>query len=173
MNPHDQRKAVVLIAEDDPDDRLLVEEALRPFNHLLHLWYVEDGEGLMEFLAGGTRDRKTAFPQPRLILLNINMPRKDGRQALMEIKQNAAFRDIPVVIWTTSAMEEEKRFCLETGAQEFVTKPHDFAGFESALRRILHRWIHLSPSEATGSARTSPPFDIASESSPRPKEFLT
>src|SRR3989304_2258497 len=136
-------KVPILIAEDDQDDRFLLKEAMKAFDDVLDLYFVEDGEKLMDFLHSGGGQSDPALPQPRLILLNLQMPRKDGREALVEIKQDASLRQIPIVVWTTSAMEDEKRFCLESGAEDYVTKPNNIADLESAVRAIVKRWLHV------------------------------
>ena len=135
MNQRNQRKDVILVAEDDPDDRLLVEEALRPLTDDLLLRFVEDGEELMRCC------HDPDFPQPRLILLNLNMPVKNGFQALTEIKQDACLRQIPIIIWTTSSDEDERRFCLKEGAEEYVTKPNNFADMTSVLGKMVNQWL--------------------------------
>ena len=137
----DTGKLTVLIAEDDPDDRFFLEEALEDYKDVLDISFVEDGEKLMEYLR---RRGQRAFPQPHLILLDLNMPKKDGRQALLEIKRSKKLKDIPVIIWTTSAMEGDKRFCKEAGAEGFVTKPDNFADLSSAVKEIIQTWLDAS-----------------------------
>lgn len=123
------------MAEDDPDDRLLVEEALRPLTDDLTLRFVEDGEELMRCC------HDPNLPQPRLILLNLNMPVKNGFQALTEIKQDSGLRQIPIIIWTTASDEDERRFCLKEGAEEYVTKPNNFADLTSVLGKMVDQWL--------------------------------
>ena len=93
----------ILIADDDPDDRLLLEEAWDEVSIAKSLYFVEDGEMLMDFLYHrGDYKIDDAFPRPDLILLDLNMPKKDGREALKEIKADATLRQIPVIVLTTS-----------------------------------------------------------------------
>src|SRR5262245_29600376 len=96
---------VILIAEDDADDRVLTKEAFDESRLLNEVHFVEDGEELLNYL-----ERKSPYadaPRPNLILLDLNMPKKDGREALKEIKSNPELRRIPVVVMTTSKAEED------------------------------------------------------------------
>jgi len=108
MNSSKRRPITILVAEDDEDDRLLMQEALEENRLANDLHFVEDGEFLMDYLLhrGEYSDPQTA-PRPSLILLDLNMPRKDGREALQEIKANPDLRQIPIVVLTTSKAEED------------------------------------------------------------------
>lgn len=123
-----ETKATILIAEDDYDDRMLLEMAFQAFENTCQIKFVLDGEQLMEYL-----NRQSAYsdpdssPRPDLILLDLNMPKKSGHQALQEIKRAAELKDIPVVIWTTSASEKDMAICRKIGADDFLTKPSSFA----------------------------------------------
>ena len=118
---------VILMADDDADDRLLCQQALAESRVLNDLRFVEDGEQLLDYLY-----RRNAFadpassPRPGLILLDLNMPRMDGREALRIIKADPALRKIPVVIMTTSQAEEDIDRSYDYGANSFVTKPVTF-----------------------------------------------
>ena len=102
----------VLMAEDDPDDRFLMEQAFMEIGNHADLRFVEDGEELMDYLLRSDRYTDPEFsPRPALIFLDLNMPKKDGRQALLEIKANPDLQRIPVVIWTTSDELEDKVHC--------------------------------------------------------------
>lgn len=138
MNLPDRTKPLLLVAEDDPDDRVLVEEALRPLEDLIRLCFVEDGEKLVVRLRHAPDD-----PKPRLVLLNLNMPVKNGLQALTEIREDPELKQVPIVIWTTSSDDQERRWCLDAGAAEFVTKPNSFEEFASALRELTRTWLRL------------------------------
>lgn len=135
-------KPVVLIAEDDPDDRLLLEVAFRPFEKSLEVSFVQDGEELMEYLLhqGAYAD---PLPHLGLILLDLNMPKIDGRKALVEIRGRADLKDIPIVIWTTSNEEEDRIFCAKAGASAYVTKPNNFSELDAAIRDIVKTWLQL------------------------------
>lgn len=104
--PKKGKNITILVAEDDEDDRLLMEEALAENRLANDLYFVEDGEELMDFLLhrGNYSDPQLA-PRPSLILLDLNMPRKDGREAIKEIKSDPNLRQIPIVVLTTSKAE--------------------------------------------------------------------
>lgn len=136
-----QDKPILLIAEDDPDDRLLDEEVLRSFMDRLELCFVGDGEELMGWLSRGSRCGDPDLSQPKLILLNLNMPIKDGFQALSEIKRDPELKKIPVIVWTTASDENERRLCLQIGAESYLTKPSNFGELETALRNIFEKWL--------------------------------
>ena len=132
----------ILMAEDDPDDRFLMARAFKELNSNALLHFVKDGEELMQYL-GGSGDPVTSesCPRPALLLLDLNMPKKDGREALTEIRANPNFLELPVVVWTTSSHEEDIHFCYEQGASSFVTKPHSYRGLVKAVRKIVKEWL--------------------------------
>jgi CheY-like chemotaxis protein len=133
-----------LIAEDDDDDYLLTEQALREAKLLNPLTRVVDGQQLMDYLEHRDpyRDRGK-FPAPSLILLDLNMPRKDGREALREIKLNEALRHLPVVILTTSRAEEDIVRSYDLGVNSFISKPVSFVGLVEAVKVLGRYWFEL------------------------------
>ena len=131
----------ILLADDDPDDRLLTAEAFAEARLANHLHTVEDGVALMDFLH--RRPPYTDKPRPGLILLDLNMPRKDGRQALAEIKNNPDLAHIPVVVLTTSAEEEDVLRTYELGANSYITKPVTFEGLVHAVNVLGQYWFSL------------------------------
>jgi len=144
MNALDQRfKPTILIAEDDADDRIFLEQALEEFNDVLGLHFVEDGEKLIEYLHHRGEYTKPMPPKPALILLDLNMPRKNGREALLEIKEEADLRDIPLIVWTTSSEEEDIRLSSDAGAEGYVTKPCNFIEIKAAIKDIVKKWLQL------------------------------
>ncbi len=135
----------VLIAEDDPDDRLLLEQAFREIGSKADLRFVGDGEELMMYLLGASAYSDcTRNPHPRLILLDLNMPKKDGRQALFEIKANPALETIPVLVLTTSRSDEDMALCLRAGADSYVTKPPSYTEWIRTIREISEQWLPFS-----------------------------
>jgi CheY-like chemotaxis protein len=135
----------ILMADDDPDDRLMAEKALNE-SHLRNvLRFVEDGEELMDYLQhrGKYSDPATA-PEPGLILLDLNMPRKDGREALAEIKTHPCLRHIPVVILTTSESEIDVLRSYDLGANSFITKPVSFQGLVEAMKVLTQYWFEIA-----------------------------
>jgi two-component system response regulator len=135
---------VILMADDDPDDRLLTKEALEESRVLNELHFVEDGEELLAYLRReGKFADPASSPRPGLILLDLNMPRKDGREALQEIKADPDFRRIPVVVMTTSSAEEDVFRSYDTGANSFVTKPVTFEQLATLMRALGRYWIEF------------------------------
>lgn len=126
---------LVLIAEDDLDDRFLLQEALRE-NGIASsdVTFVGDGEELLERLAGLGR-------RPAIVLLDLNMPRKDGRETLREIKSNKAYSHIPVLILTTSNSEDDIRLSYRNGSNTFFVKPPVFRDLVEIIRVIKHYWL--------------------------------
>ncbi len=132
----------ILMAEDDPDDRLFIEQAFRDLRIAGQLHFVENGEELMNFLMRrGIYSDPDRSPRPVLILLDLNMPKKDGRQCLKEIKSDDRLQNIPVIVWTTSNLEEDIARCHEAGADSFITKPASYPGLLAAIREIGMRWF--------------------------------
>lgn len=134
----------LLLADDDPDDRMLTERALKKSRLANSLYTVEDGEELMQFLRReGRYSAPDEAPRPGLILLDLNMPRKDGREALKEIKEDPQLRRIPVVILTTSEAEQDIVRSYDLGVNAFVTKPVTFEGLANAIARIGDFWFEI------------------------------
>ena len=124
----------ILMADDDEDDRLLTREAMEEARLINDLRFVEDGVELLQYLRReGLFAKPGAAPRPGLILLDLNMPRKDGRTALREIKADPALRQIPVVVLTTSRAEEDVLRSYDLGAASFISKP---AGFHSLMEMV-------------------------------------
>ena len=133
---------LILMAEDDSDDRFLMEKATKELATRAGFRFVEDGEELMLYLRRSEKYVDPSFsPRPGLIFMDLNMPKKDGRQALMEIKTDPDLRKIPVVIWTTSDEREDKILCQKAGADDFVTKPAEYAQLVDSVRRLLTRYF--------------------------------
>lgn len=141
----------ILIADDDPDDRELTRDALAECRLANDVDFVEDGEQLMDYLhrRGRFEDRKD-LPLPGLILLDLNMPKKDGREALKEIKATAEFRRIPIVVLTTSKAEEDILRTYDLGVNSYVTKPVTFDSLVEMIKVIGKYWFEIVelPAEA-------------------------
>ncbi len=134
----------ILMADDDEDDRLLTEEALEESRLVNELHLVEDGEQLMDYLyRRGKYVELEGLPLPGLILLDLNMPRKDGREALAEIKADVRLRSIPVVILTTSKGEEDIYRSYDLGASSYIAKPVTFAALVDVIQAIGRYWFEL------------------------------
>ena len=149
------KNITILVAEDDPDDRVVVRdalvEALKRTSIKKDLRFVEDGEELMNYLHHRAQYKEdSSAPRPALILLDLNMPRKDGREALKEIKGEPGLRQIPVVALTTSRAEEDIWQTYDLGVNSFVTKPAHFEEFVEIIRMLEKYWfetVELPPTE--------------------------
>jgi CheY-like chemotaxis protein len=132
------------MADDDADDRMLTKDALEESRVLNELRFVEDGEQLMDYLMrrGDYTDPETS-PRPGLILLDLNMPRKDGREALKEIKNDPSLRRIPVVVMTTSKAEEDIYRSYDFGASSFITKPVTFDRLVELMKAVGQYWVEF------------------------------
>lgn len=139
-----KRRLRVVIAEDDDDDFLLVKDAFEESRLLIDIFRARDGEELIDFLLhrGEFRDPQSS-PRPALILLDLNMPRKDGREALAEIKAHPDLRMIPVVILTTSKAEEDIVSTYGLGGSSFIRKPVEFADFVRIVQRLGDYWFEI------------------------------
>jgi CheY-like chemotaxis protein len=141
----------ILLADDDPDDRQLTHDAFME-NRLANEFHaVEDGEELMDFLhRRGKYESLRGDALPGLILLDLNMPRKDGREALKEIKADADLRRIPIVVLTTSKAEEDIVRTYDLGVNSYVTKPVTFKSLVELIKVLGNYWfevVELPPDE--------------------------
>ncbi|HVV01983.1 MAG TPA: response regulator [Verrucomicrobiae bacterium] len=133
---------VIVMAEDDIDDQLLVKEALAECNWDADLRFVENGEELLDYLLHrGKYEATNASPRPGLILLDLNMPRKDGRSVLREIKGTEELRRIPVVVLTTSKADTDIETIYQLGANSFISKPVQFDGLVNLMRLLGQYWF--------------------------------
>jgi CheY-like chemotaxis protein len=138
------KPAPLLLAEDDPDDCLLIRQALEKSRLSSDLRCVEDGEDLLDYLRhhGKFADPKQS-PRPGLILLDLNMPRKDGREALREIKNDPKLRTIPIVVLTTSKSEEDVERAYNLGVNSYIIKPVRFAALVEVMQAIDKYWFEI------------------------------
>ena len=138
---NESRTIVILLVEDNPGDARLTQEAMRDtkMTNLMHV--VEDGVEAMEFLR--RRGRYGDAPRPDLILLDLNLPKKDGRAVLAEIKTDSDLKRIPVVVLTTSRAEEDVMAAYDLHANAYVTKPVDLAQFIKIVALIDEFWINV------------------------------
>lgn len=142
MHKRRGKPGTILVAEDDPDDRLLIRDALNEALTHSDLRFVEDGEQLLNYLHyRGRYSDPLAAPRPGLILLDLNMPRKDGREALKEIKTDPGLRCIPVVILTTSKAEEDIIRSYDLGVSGYVTKPVRFDHLVEVMKVLGTYWF--------------------------------
>jgi CheY-like chemotaxis protein len=135
---------VILMADDDADDREMAKAALAESRLANDLRFVSDGVLLMDYLRGrGAYTEPGSAPRPGVILLDLNMPRKDGREALREIKADPDLRTIPVVVLTTSKAEEDIARSYDLGANSFITKPVTFEGLVEVVRTLGRYWFEI------------------------------
>jgi len=147
------QSVVILMADDDADDRMLAKDALDESRLANELHFVEDGEELMDYLHRRRRYAAPgAAPRPGIILLDLNMPKKDGREALQEIKSDPELRRIPVVVLTTSKADEDICRTYDGGANSYVTKPVTFEGLVDVVRALGRYWFELVALPATQEA---------------------
>lgn len=139
MTHNEGRPVEILLAEDNPGDARLTEKALERGNILNNLHVVEDGVEALAFLRN--EDEYADTPRPDLILLDLNMPRKDGKDVLRELKDDEELRRIPVVVLTSSAAEEDVVKSYDLHANAYLTKPVDFDGFLDVVGRIEDFWL--------------------------------
>jgi CheY-like chemotaxis protein len=150
---------IILYAEDDEEDRMLMQDALKESRLTNELHSVEDGEELMEYLSRrGKYSNLKSVPLPGLILLDLNMPRKDGREALKEIKTNPDLRRIPVVVLTTSKAEEDILRTYDLGVSGFIVKPVTFESLVDVIKALGKYWLEIVelPNEWRISTSASP-----------------
>ncbi len=161
-----QRTTVtILIADDDEDDCMLAREALVESRLVNELRFVKDGEDLMDYLhRRGKYIQESNAPRPGLILLDLNMPKKDGREALTEIKSDPNLRQIPVVVLTTSKAEEDIYRSYDLGANSFITKPVTFSSLVEVMKTIGKYWFELVelPPEQVGNGHGQSPIKSTS-----------
>ena len=131
------------MADDDDDDYLLTKKALGESKLLNTLMRVQDGEQLLDYLHRRGEFNEENAPRPGVILLDLNMPRKDGREALKEIKTDSELRNIPVVVFTTSKAEEDIYKTYQLGVNSFITKPVTFDSLTDVMRKLGDYWFEI------------------------------
>jgi CheY-like chemotaxis protein len=144
MSRNQASSIVILVADDDAEDRMLIQEAFEESRLVNRLSFVQDGEELMDFLLHrGKYADKEKYPTPGLILLDLNMPRKDGREAIVEIKADPRLRVIPIVVLTTSKAEEDILRTYNLGVNSFITKPVTFSSLVEIMRILGKYWFEI------------------------------
>ena len=141
MKTSEVRPIEILLVEDSPSDAEFTVEALKEAKVRNHLSLVEDGVQAMEFLR--RQGQYTKAPRPDLIMLDLNLPRKDGREVLAELKADANLKMIPVVVLTTSRAEEDVLRAYQLHANCYITKPVDFQQFLNVVRAIESFWLFI------------------------------
>ncbi len=141
----DQRRAItILMADDDADDRLLTKEALDEVRLRNCFAEVCDGEELLSYLRReGKYAELAGQPLPGIVLLDLNMPKMDGREALKEIKSDPALRRIPIIVLTTSKAEEDIARTYDLGVNSFITKPVTFDALVAVMKTLTQYWLEI------------------------------
>jgi CheY-like chemotaxis protein len=135
----------ILICDDDEDDRMLTQQALEDAHVSNNIRFVEDGEQLLDYLyqRGAYAGETGKAPRPGLILLDLNMPKMDGREALKIIKGDAMLSDIPVVVLSTSGFDQDIIRSYQLGVNSFITKPVTFSGLVEAMNVLGRYWLEI------------------------------
>jgi two-component system, response regulator len=144
------------MADDDEEDRELTRDALAAAHLANELYFVSDGQELLDYLHrdGRYREGKATAPRPGIILLDLNMPKKDGREALAEIKADEALRQIPIVVLTTSNDEQDVLRSYDLGVNSFITKPVTFGSLVDVMGAWTRYWFEIVelPGQSSGYA---------------------
>ena len=144
MSPNLLKPITILMADDDSEDRMLAQEALDESRLLNELSFVEDGQELLDYLFNhGKYADKKKYPTPGIILLDLNMPKKDGREALKEIKAEKRLRSIPIIVLTTSKAEKDILSTYDLGVSSFITKPVSFEGLVDVMKTLNKYWFEI------------------------------
>ena len=139
------RRRTILMADDDGEDCALVRDALRETGRPCNLYFVRNGEELFDYLHHrGEYEEGHSAPPPDLILLDLKMPRKDGRETLRELKSDPHWRHIPVVTLTTSTANDDVDFCYKMGVNTYVTKPATFRELVKLLEMLTKYWFEVA-----------------------------
>jgi CheY-like chemotaxis protein len=143
MDEH-RKTIIILYAEDDPEDRMLMEDAMEESRLVNDLHFVEDGEELVDYLQRrGEYSDLDGTPLPGLILLDLKMPKKDGHEALKEIRADPRLRRIPIVALTTSQAEEDILRTYDLGVNSFIIKPVTFEALVDTVKTLGKYWFEI------------------------------
>jgi two-component system response regulator len=134
----------ILIADDDADDRYLLETAFQEKGYSEKIEFVENGVEVLRFLNNIQAREDAGKLYPKFILLDLNMPKKDGREVLKEMKENPDFKRIPVIVFTTTKNENEIKRCYELGANTYIIKPVSFDALLEVVENIRSYWLNTA-----------------------------
>ena len=141
---NDPKAGCLMFADDDENDYVLLSCATRRVHLPVPVCWVKDGVELLEYLRHeGRYSGSTSYPDPALVLLDLNMPRKDGRETLNEIRRDPGLRSVPVVILTTSHAAADIQLTYEAGANSFISKPAEFQRLVDIMELLKHYWFEL------------------------------
>lgn len=145
INDRHKIPITILICDDDEDDRLMTQQALEDAHISNTVRFVEDGEQCLDYLfqRGEYAGERGLAPRPGLILLDLNMPKVDGREVLKAIKGDASLKNIPVVVLSTSSLDEDIARSYQLGVNSFITKPVTFSGLVEAMNVLGRYWLEI------------------------------
>jgi CheY-like chemotaxis protein len=138
------KKTFILIAEDDADDRFLLQTAFEEKGFQDKIEFVENGVELLKYLEKIRLKDSDETIYPGFIMLDLNMPKKSGREALQELKQHPVFKSIPVIVYTTTKNEMEIKRCYELGANSYIVKPARFEALLKVVEDIRNYWVNTA-----------------------------
>ncbi|MZH03372.1 MAG: response regulator [Nitrospinae bacterium] len=138
-----QKNFNIVIAEDDEDDYLLIAEAFNTVENIGCIHWAKDGEELLSYLSSCEDSEKPKENKPSLIILDFNMPKKDGREALEEIKNHPDCKSIPVIVLTTSQAYSDIEQAYKLGANSFIQKPFKYVDFKSTMETLQKYWLNI------------------------------
>ena len=144
LAPYQPTTMIILIADDDADDRMFLEQAMRQNGYSQGIQFVNDGEELMDYLYRKGEFNNQNAPWPSMLILDLNMPRKNGFQALLEIKENPKLRRLPVIVMTTSSAEEDVLKTYNLGVNSFVTKPFNYNRLVEIVGTLKAYWMDMA-----------------------------
>ena len=130
----------ILIAEDDSDDRFLLQSAFEENGFTDHLHFVENGIELIDYLNDVAGNIVANLP--RFVMLDLNMPKKDGREVLKELRSNPQFSAIPLIVFSTTNNEMEMKRCYDLGASRYITKPNSYESLKKTVAEVRNTWIN-------------------------------
>ncbi len=138
-----QKSFNIVIAEDDEDDYLLISEAFNKIDNIGYIHWAKDGEELLNYLEACEESDKAQEKKPNLIILDFNMPKKDGREALEEIKNHPKRKTIPIIVLTTSQANSDIEQAYQLGANSFIQKPFKYVDFKSTMETLQKYWLNI------------------------------
>jgi CheY-like chemotaxis protein len=134
----------ILIADDDNDDQYMIKQAFASINLNEHVRTVNDGVELLDYLHKRGKYKDTEILSPKVILLDLNMPKKDGRECLREIKANPKLKKIPIVVYSTSGNPDDIEFAYELGASSYITKPYSYQELVKIMDVFKQYWFTIA-----------------------------
>jgi CheY-like chemotaxis protein len=143
MNEDLKLEYCILVADDDNDDQYMIRQAFSSINPDENIQTVNDGVELLDYLHRRNRFCQDRLPVPKVILLDLNMPKKDGRECLKEIKSLPSLKKIPIVIYSTSSNPDDIRFAYENGASSYIIKPYSYHELVKLMEAFKHYWFNI------------------------------